>query len=583
MFLSLFYTIFIPLSITFSRIILNYAINTYNFCRDDQYIKPVTQLQLEREKKYFFDAMLLYSGVLVVISYIFPSMFYNDHKYIECTLYTFATHICISEPLYYWVHRALHVTNVFDKLHYFHHLSYYTIPTTGLVQHSIEHIIYVFTFAPSVFIPYFIFNRQNYLSICLYFVMHDFCNAIGHSDISYYNLYYQIPCLKYIFYSPEFHRTHHLQFKCNYSLFMPIWDIFFNTYREPTQKINNNVIDFIFIVHTCSISSMFNTPQLSIYNIYNKWNIFFNVYIDFYLAHIFSQCTRFIKYWSMPTFKIMQQSQGKMMVLNKTPFSYLNQKNHDVINEDIIQLIQKYNKEKQTTYFGLGNLNKMKTLNNGGIDIAERIISKNKNIKILTGDTMTVASIYHSIITKNIDKLFFIGGTGKIGKALTTLLINRNKIPICIYSKSLDRYNEIKRDILPGLRQKLMRSINLNDITQYTHVIIGKQLHDDDINIIKCCRHMLKMYDYNVPYIPIIKHNISYCQIGVLENNNINTLNGYFDISCGLRQYQLYPCYAGCILGFIDQRKTNEVGEIDIDEVGYYWELGKKHGFRLSV
>ena len=66
-----------------------------------------------------------------------------------------------------------------------------------------------------------------------------------------------------------------------------------------------------------------------------------------------------------------------------------------------------------------------------------------------------------------------------------------------------------------------------------------------------------------------------------MENKNKNILNGYFDICFGLEQYQILPCYAGCLLSFIDKRQTHEVGEINIDEVDYYWSLGEKNGFRL--
>ena len=581
-----YYNICIPLFISSLRIVQTVVFNSFNYTHSDKYIKDITQRQLKREKKYLYEAMGIYTSALAFVSFLFPVMFYNHNLTAECFLYTVISHILIAEPLYYWNHRILHIKKAFTTLHYFHHLSYNTIPSTGLVQHCIEHVIYIINFAPSVFIPYFVFNKQNWISICLYFLFHDLCNAIGHSDISYYNSYFTSSYIKYLFYSPEFHKLHHIDFTCNYSLFMPFWDIIFNTYKEPIPKNKNtdtDTIDFVFIVHLCGFSSIIGSPQISIYDIYNKWEIFFNINIDLYLTQKISQCLGFIKYWNMPTYKILQNYTGKVIALNKTPLDYLDNKQNCIINNNIISLVSSYNKERKTKYFGLGNFNKTKSLNDGGVEIANyfNTMKMDTEIKILTGDTMTTAALYHSIISNNINTYFLIGGTGKIGKALTTLLINRKNIIIRLYSSSLQRFNEIKNTIRIELQSNLTLSTDINDIFNYSHVIIGKQLFNKEINIIKQVTKPLKIYDFCVPCFPIIKPNIHHIPIGILENKNSNVLNGFFDIPFGLSQNQIYPCYAGCLLGFIDKRQTNEVGEIDLDEVDYYWELGEKNGFTL--
>jgi len=569
-----FNNIAIPLFISFCRILQNYCFNSFNYTNTNKYLIPINQSHLIREKTYFYEAIQIYNNILIIVFFIFPKMLYNNNSVIQCFLYTILSHIFISEPFYYFTHRILHTKTFYYNLHYFHHMSYNTIPSTGLVQHYIEHFMYVINFAPSVFIPYFIFNKQNWISICLYFLFHDFCNAIGHSNLSYYNFYYN-SFIKYLFYSPEFHQLHHNTFISNYSLFMPIWDYIFNTYKEPILIKDTNVIDFVFIVHFCGISSIINSPQISIYNIYNKWSLFYNIYIDFLLASIVSKITGVIKYWSMPTYKILKNYRGKIVSLNKTPTSYLLPENKNNINNDILSLIKEH---KDTSYFGLGNLNKNKSINNCGIDIVNSL--KDTNIKILTGDTMTTSTLFHSIISYDVDNFFFIGGTGKIGKALTILLINRKRKKICLYSKSIERFNEIKNEIHIDLQENLTLTNNINDIINYSNIIIGKQIFEE-INIIKQIKTPINIYDYNVPFFNMNQKNINHIQIGILENKNKDILDGYFDISYGLNQYQLYSCYAGCILGVIDKRKTNEVGEICLDEIDYYWELGKKYDFTL--
>lgn len=47
-------------------------------------------------------------------------------------VYALLLHIGVSEPLYYWVHRRLHVGSLFTDYHSLHHLSVVTQPYTGI-------------------------------------------------------------------------------------------------------------------------------------------------------------------------------------------------------------------------------------------------------------------------------------------------------------------------------------------------------------------------------------------------------------------------------------------------------------------
>ena len=580
--------LWIPFIITSCRVLQNYLFNFchYTFFTRNTFIKSISQNQLHREKTSFYEAMKIYSCIIFITTIFFPDMFSTKHSVIECFLYTITSHITVCEPLYYFIHRFLHTQNIYNLLHYYHHLSYHMIPSTGLVQHYIEHLIYTINFAPAVFIPYFYFQKQHWVSISLYFLLHDLCNAIGHSNISYPSSYYQ-SFIKYLFYSPEFHKRHHTTFKFNYSLFMPIWDYFFNTYRESIiEEQNKNLVDFVFIVHVCGISSIFTSQFINIYNIYEKWKIYITIHFDFfatYLVNIFTHYGMRFNYFYNPVYKIVEKYKGQIVILNKSPFHYLYFKEYEMINKNIIQLIKKYNIENKTRYFGLGNLNKMKVLNDNGKLIIEQLKQENiNNVKILTGDTMTVACLYQNLtILKNVYTFYYIGGTGKIGKALTKLLAEKQLYTICIYSKSRDNYEKLVENILPYFKNKITYSDDLNDIRKYSHAIIGKLLFEKEIEIIKKTKYLLHLYDYNVPFIPIEHPKIFHTKIGILENNNQKVLDGYFDINLGLNQKQIYACYAGCLLGFISKRETHEVGDINLDEINHYWELGQKYGFTL--
>lgn len=578
-----------PLFIVVSRTIQAYLFNAINYTLCKDLIVSISQAQIKREREHVLEGFKIHAVANFFMIALFPSMFINNNSILECLYYTLVSHIIVVEPLYYLAHRFLHTKSFFNEMHFFHHLSFNTTPTTALVQNFTEHIIYIGTFGPAFLIPYFVLNKQHWISIYIYLSLFDFINAIGHCDFSYYESYYT-SSIKYLFYSPQFHRTHHTDLKVNYALFMPIWDLLFSTYKEKKRENPINNIDFVFIGHNFGIYHLLSLPQMSIYNVYDEIKVLYNVYLDFkivqiinYHVKIFNSINGFGHCWRMPKYKILQNGIGQVIAIPETPLDYLQGNQKHSINNEIINLIVKTNKHNQTQYFGLGNLNKMKALNDGGIEIAEYIdyVNPDANIKILTGDTMTTASLYYSLVSENIDTIYFIGGTGKIGKALITLLINRNRKTICVYSNSQTRFDEIKHTLLPELQNHLTLSTDFNDINKFTNIIIGKQLSSEKTKIIERINKQINIYDYNVPYFPIINSKIRHKQIGILENKNKDVLNGYFDISFGLKQYQLYPCYAGCLLGYIDKRQTNEVGEINLDEVDYYWKLGEKYGFTL--
>ena len=93
------------------------------------------------------------------------------------------------------------------------------------------------------------------------------------------------------------------------------------------------------------------------------------------------------------------------------------------INQDTVNLICTQHNLKGTRFFGLGNLNKMKQLNDGGNVIVELIQKdsylKDKGIRVWTGDSLTSASVYNQIAEiPSLTGIFFVGLNGKIGQAL---------------------------------------------------------------------------------------------------------------------------------------------------------------------
>eukprot|EP00522_Entomoneis_paludosa_P004575 CAMPEP_0172464882 /NCGR_PEP_ID=MMETSP1065-20121228/51825_1 /TAXON_ID=265537 /ORGANISM="Amphiprora paludosa, Strain CCMP125" /LENGTH=650 /DNA_ID=CAMNT_0013221241 /DNA_START=66 /DNA_END=2018 /DNA_ORIENTATION=- len=565
----------------------------YMFVDKENYTNKITQKQLKREKDDYFTAYYLHMWIQIPLQLVFPSMFFSDNSEIsQCMLEAFLAHIFVVEPLYYVAHRWLHVPTQMKAMHGFHHLSINTLPSTSLVQNFHEHFLYIATFGPAFFVPYLLVGRQHWVVVGGYLALFDIINAFGHTNIRVRNPLFtsKYSPFTYLFYTPEIHLGHHAYFNANYSLFMPFWDVLFGTYREYKKKdialLPKNQQDFVFIGHNGGLGHLFTIPELSFYNVYDTYvRTWLPLKLEILLMHCISTMTRmFTSFYSCPRFCISNEYIGRIICLARSPWDYMTPSRYGDVNKDMIKLMRQEHKNKGTRYFGLGNLNKMKQLNDGGIELANMVKEdeylKDKNIRVWTGDTLTVGSVYHTIADRSeIDSFYYIGAGGKVGTAVCQMLVKaRPNLKIRIFSRHqiLDHPN-------------ISYSTDLKEMAEYEVVLVGKILSG------KMYKQALKgvadvrtrvLLDYTVPVMPIEavqKHpaGIKQMRVGLLTTKQQNNpfLKGYYDICMSHPQNHIVPCHFGCLLNTTLQRETNEVGDICQKEVDKMWRLALARGF----
>jgi hypothetical protein len=397
--------------------------------------------------------------------------------------------------------------------------------------------------------------------------------------------------LTYFIYTPEFHLGHHAYFNANYALFMPIWDHIFGTYREYKKKDIQPMLpimkqDFVFIGHNGGLGHYFTTPEFSYYNVYNDYpRTILPIKYEFMIAHFIALIYRiFARFYYCSRFCVGNEYIARIICLARTPYDYMSPKNYTGVNQEIIQLIRQEYDSKGTRYFGLGNLNKMQQLNNSGIDIVKMVQEdsylQDKNIRIWTGDTMTVASVYHQIADiPNLKSFYYIGAGGKVGRSVCELLVQTMPhIQICIFSK-----NEVFD------HPNITYSKDLSDMTLYKVVLIGKILSGEWYKkALKTKKDIATRYilDYTVPALPIAvlqrrPEMIQHIRVGLLKTKPNNPfLKGHYDLCMSHDENHIVPCHFGCLLNTINHRETNEVGDIDLNNVEDMWEMTLARGFR---
>lgn len=569
----------------------------YVFVDKDNYENKLTTKQLTREKEDYLVGIVLHMYAQIPLQILFPGMFFTDSSFIKsCAINTFWSHVFVVEPLYYFAHRWLHIPEHMKAMHGFHHLSINTLPSTSLVQNFQEHFVYIATFGPAFLLPFFLGGCQHWVIIGLYLILFDMINAFGHMNIRIRHWIFEHPLspLRYLFYTPEFHLGHHAYFRANYALFMPLWDFALGTHRDYKKKDDKlkpaKQQDFVFIGHNGGLGHLLTCPEISVYNVYQKWKQYLPLQMEFMIVHAVCIVYRmFIKYYTLSRYLINGDKIGRIICILRTPIDYIYPSHYAAVNKDIINLMKDQHKECGTRYFGLGNLNKMKQLNDGGKDIVKMVANdeylKDKNIRVWTGDTMTAASVYNQIVEiPNNNEIFYIGANGKIGMACCALMAKRHpNLKIRVFSS----YEGMKHP-------NVSYTTDLTEMFKYKVVIAGKIVpgHKYDkafkqakkSGIISKTRFIL---DYTVPFININRRQFSseiqHIPIGLLQVTSNKFLRGHFDICMSHQQNHIYPCHAGCIINSHEGRESNETGDISLDEMELMWKKGLSYGLQNTI
>lgn len=89
------------------------------------------------------DNHILLQSLFIAFAYAwFPAVFRNLPGWsTEGLLWALLFHVGVTEPLYYWMHRAFHSEALYSSYHAFHHLSVVPEPPTGTYMHrSLENL-----------------------------------------------------------------------------------------------------------------------------------------------------------------------------------------------------------------------------------------------------------------------------------------------------------------------------------------------------------------------------------------------------------------------------------------------------------
>lgn len=163
---------------------------------------------------------------------------------------------------------------------------------------------------------------------------------------------------------------------------MPLWDHLFNTYREYRKPVEVASLqpkekqDFVFIGHNGGLGHILTVPEINFYAMYDSyWRSALPIELELLLAEGFVRFTRLIMTsYTLSRYLLDGNYVGRIVCVLHSPMDYLSPAKHELVNASIVRLIREENAKCGTRYFGLGNLNKMKSLNDGGVLLAKTVL-----------------------------------------------------------------------------------------------------------------------------------------------------------------------------------------------------------------
>lgn len=205
----------------------------------DRVINPVpqTRVQIWREIRRSALASLIFAlffGLIIVLwqaGYTKIYLSWTDYP----TYYhpiSFLIAILLHETYYYWLHRWMHLPNIYRLLHQWHHESIHTSSTSAFSFHPLEAGL------QAAFIPLLILVLPLHLFVLFFLLLlMTISGAINHCGIEVFPKNFEQHWLGKWLIGATHHDLHHKRFQFNYGLYFTFWDRWMKTECPGFEKI----------------------------------------------------------------------------------------------------------------------------------------------------------------------------------------------------------------------------------------------------------------------------------------------------------------------------------------------------------
>lgn len=490
-------------------------------------------------------------------------------------------HVGLSEPLFYWAHRALHSSFLFHHYHFLHHSSKVPQSFTASFATPLEHLI----LGVAMGLPLLGACSLGTASAGLaygYILLFDCLRCMGHSNVEVFpsQLFQSLPLLRYLIYSPTYHSIHHEVKNSNFCLFMPLFDVLGGTLDNNSWKMreeicsgkNDRVPDFVFLAHVVDVVSSLHVPFLfrsfssHPLSIERCPYVLVMLPLAFLVMLVMWACSKTF----LVSFYCLRGQLHQTWVVPRFGFQYFLSFAKDGINRQIELAILRADR-LGVQVISLAALNKNESLNGGGQLFVEK--HPNLRVRVVHGNTLTAAVILHEI-PSNVAEVFLTGATSKLGRAIA-LYLCRKKIRVLMLTQSEERFRSIQEEAPSELQRYLVRVSEYQAGQNCKTWLVGKWLPLSQQRWAPPGTHF---HQFVVPPIIGIRKDCSYSKPAAMKlPENVRGL-GICEYT--MKRGVVHACHAGGAVHFLEGWTHHEVGAIHVDRIDVVWEAALKHGFR---
>ncbi|KAI4294998.1 hypothetical protein MLD38_040726 [Melastoma candidum] len=535
------------------------------------------------DTEWDWDDFLILQALLAYMAYYtFPSLAQLPASDVTGILVALILHVGVSEPLYYITHRFFHRKHWFENYHSLHHES--AVPQAHTAGHAtlLEHLILAAIAGIPILGSCFL-GHGSLALVYAYLMAFDFLRSLGHCNVEFisYQIFENLPILRYLIYTPTYHSLHHTEMDTNYCLFMPLFDAAGGTLNGRSWELQKQISSrcaedsgvipgFVFLAHAVDLSSSMHAPF--VWRSFASLPFATRVFLVPFWPIVF---LIMLAMWAWAkTFVIsfynLRGTLHQTWVVPRFGFQYFLPFALVGINRRIEEAILEADK-LGVKVISLAALNKNEALNGGGTLFVNK--HPNLRVRVVHGNTLTAAVILNDI-PSDVTEVFLTGATSKLGRAIA-LYLSRKKVRVLMLTMSTERFEKIKKEAPADCQIYLVQVTKYQAARHCKTWIVGKWVTPGEQSWAPPGTHF---HQFVVP--PILQFRRD-CKYGDLAAMSLpDDVQGLGSCEYTMDRGVVHACHAGGVVHLLEGWTHHEVGAIDVDRIDLVWEAALKHGLR---
>ncbi|KAL6603087.1 hypothetical protein ACP70R_043448 [Stipagrostis hirtigluma subsp. patula] len=486
-------------------------------------------------------------------------------------------HVVVSEPVFYWAHRALHRGPLFSQYHAMHHSSPVTQPLTAAFGTPLEILILTVAMGAPL-AGAFLAGAGSVSLVYGHVLLFDYLRCMGYSNVEVisHKAFAAFPPLRYLIYTPTYLSLHHREKDSNFCLFMPLYDALGGTINAKSWELqkevdlgkNDRVPDFVFLAHVVDVTSSMHVP----FGFRSCSSLPFATHLVLLplwpLAFAFMILQWICSKTYTVSFYYLRGRLHQTWTVPRYGFQYFIPSLKKGINRQIELAILRADK-MGVKVLSLAALNKNEALNGGGTLFVGK--HPNLRVRVVHGNTLTAAVILNEI-PSNVKEVFLTGATSKLGRAIA-LYLCRKKIRVLMLTLSTERFLKIQREAPAEFQQYLVQVTKYQAAQTCKTWIVGKWLSPREQRWAPAGTHF---HQFVVPPIIGFRRDCTYGKLAAMRLPK--DVEGLGSCEYTMERGVVHACHAGGVVHCLEGWEHHEVGAIDVDRIDVVWRAALKHG-----